>query len=86
VSEIDELRKLYQEIQNRITDFSLRLLAIQTLLQERGVFSNADVEARLEELQQLWALRLRTNLHEGLEKRKQELMRQLLELHEGTEQ
>ena len=86
MSEIDELRKLYQEIQNRITDFSLRLLAIQTLLQERGVFSNADVEARLEELQQLWALRLRTNLHEGLEKRKQELMRQLLELHEGTEQ
>ena len=78
VTELEELRKLYQVMQDRVTDLSLRLLAIQSLLQERNQFSSADVEARLEELQQLWALRLQTNLHNGLEKRKQELMRQLL--------
>jgi hypothetical protein len=82
----EEIRALWMQSQNRITELLLQVAALQTLLQQAGHFSKADVEQRIEEIRTFWAARYQQNLAEWLEKDTHEQLRRLLESYEGTKQ
>jgi len=82
----DEIRAALHAINERITGLSLLTVALQTLLQESGVISKAQVDARVEELRGVFSKRLRRNLAERREQQARDELRLLLERYQGTRQ
>jgi hypothetical protein len=70
----------------QLKDLLLRVYAIQSLLDERGIISAIDVEKRLAEFQVKWFAHVGKSLLEAMEKHREEQLRLLLEKHEGTKQ
>lgn len=71
-----------------VIDISARLFAIQTLLQERDVFSAADVDQRTAHLREQFPSEEYALLIDKLRRQSEESERRLalLESHEGTKQ
>jgi hypothetical protein len=84
MSDSEELRKAFFPLNERLVDLTLRVFAIQTLLQERGVFLDSDVENRIAELRKIWDRRFEQVLREKSEADELEQLRRLLESHTGT--
>lgn len=81
-----EIRSLWQQTHDRIIELLLLTSALQTLLQQAGVFSKADVEARVEELRIVLTAHLQLHLEEWQEKDTHEQLRRLFESYEGAKQ
>jgi hypothetical protein len=81
-----EIRELWLQANGRITELLILVMALQTLLQQAGIFSQDDVDDRVAQLQKLYDERFRHHLAEAQEKQVHEQLRQLLEAFEGTKQ
>jgi len=82
----EDIRTLLISAHERITELSLLTYALQTLLQQTGVFSSVDVEARVEELRTAFSEKFQLHLGELHEQQARERLRQLLQSYEGTKQ
>jgi len=82
----EEIKALWIQTHDRITELFLRVIALQTLLQQTGAFSDADVQRRIEEIQNSWSASFRQDLLESRRKQAEEQIRLLLESYEGTKQ
>ena len=80
----DQINALVRELHGRITEVFLRLMAMQTLLQQAGLFSQADVDRREAELRTVWAASFDQHLADLQGQQAQEQLRRLLESFEGT--
>jgi len=56
-SAVDEKHPSDAALTDRITDVFLRTETLRVLMIHRGVFSKADFDLRLEDIQDLWATR-----------------------------
>lgn len=81
-----EIRSAYADAQKRTTELLLRVVALQTLLQQTGVFLQADVDQRESEIRTFWESREDLHLEELREKEVQEQLRRLLESYDGAKQ
>jgi hypothetical protein len=79
----DEINKVFRFTNRRITELSARVLALQTLLQQTGVFSEADVEQRTQEMLRFIERRLEQTVAESLEKQCDAEIRHILEDYRG---
>jgi len=83
----EELQKVLREMHDRITDGFLRFEALRVTLEESvSPEFRERFEANLALIQKHWEQSLQAHLVKNLEDRKHELMRLLLERHEGKKQ
>ena len=54
---VDELRASLAALTERVTDVFLRAETLRDLMIRRGVFSKADFDLKLDDLQELWGTR-----------------------------
>ena len=83
----EELQKVLRQMHDRITDGFLRFEALRVTLEESV---SPEFHQRFQEnlavIQQRWEQSLQSHLVQNLEDQKRELMRLLLERHEGKQQ
>ena len=82
----DEIRNAFLQMVRRANELALRVMALQTLLQQAGHFSATTVEERIEEIRKLWEPMLQKRLSDLFEKEGQSELRRLLESYEGPKQ
>jgi hypothetical protein len=82
----EEIRALWAGTQDRITELFSQVCAIQTFLQQAGLFSAAEVQQRAEEIRTSWSTGVQSDLAESREKQAREQIRLLLESFEGKKQ
>ena len=82
----DEIKDMWKQANERITEVLLLATALQTLLQEAGLFSKAAVDARVDDLRTSFQANLQRHLEEWRDQQSREERRRLLESFEGTKQ
>jgi SOS-response transcriptional repressor LexA len=80
-----EDRQFILQLSERLTRVQVRLMAIQSLLQESGI-PQSDIEARVTEMQARWNATHDQSLSDATETLRQEDLIRLLDKHEGTKQ
>ena len=70
---------------NRISDLNLRVETMRVLLRSKGV-TDADFDRVYEELRENWNQMVDSSADESAAKLRDELLRRLLDSHEGTKQ
>lgn len=73
-----ELDERHLRLQNRITEVMLRVFAVQSFLQQEGVCTAAEVDARIEEIRPRFDALVAKSLAEQTEKQLQQAIDQLL--------
>lgn len=82
----EEIERVFRQMHDRLTDVFLRFEALRVTLEQLGSLPPGQFDQNLKALQQKWELSLQTHLIRNLEDENRELMRLLLQLHEGTTQ
>jgi len=83
----DELEQQLRQLHDRITDTFLRCEALRVTLEGLGFPDFQErFQANLAAIEKQWEQVLQSHLARNLEDRKRELMRLLLERHEGKKQ
>ena len=83
----EEIEQVFRQMHERITDAFLRFEALRvTLEQSHSPEFHQRFESNLADLEKRWAQSFEANLTRTLEEQNRELMRLLLERHEGTKQ
>jgi hypothetical protein len=80
-----EERAFILQLSERLTRVQVRLMAIQSLLQQGGM-SQQEIDARVNDLQNRWDKKYGSSLASAIETLKQEDLLRLLDNFEGTEQ
>lgn len=81
----EEIDRLLKQLHDRLTDGFLRFEALRVTLEQSGL-SHDLFEQNLKTIQERWEISLAKYLVRTLEDENRELMRLLLELHDGTKQ
>jgi hypothetical protein len=87
-AEFDELKSAYYQLTERVTELFIRVAALQTLLQQRGM-SSAEIDERMDLFRKQWDEDMQRGISESIQKSEEEKLRaqrQLLESHEGKKQ
>jgi hypothetical protein len=83
---IEALKSLVNFLFKRVTEVSVRAEAMRCLLENHGVFSNAEFEQMRVAAQAQWDTRFQAVMSEALSAAAAAEMRRLLESFEGTKQ
>ena len=86
---INEIEHSQREILKQLQELFVTVFAIQSLLQERGLFLNADVERRASTIGKAFSVSLEKRLADHTlkeESERLEELRRLLESYEGPKQ
>ena len=82
----DERQQQIKALHGRVTDVFLRFEALRVTLEQLGILPRGQFDRNLTILQEKWEQAMAKSLARTLQDENRELMRLLLELHEGTKQ